>query len=95
MIFVVRVAQDKCMGTQRGDSRQIMTFPRQKKKKKNKHRCSAGSLGCKSATPIWTRFPREHTCTGATLKAGQLQCPQVSPVTWWLLSTLLSGRAEP
>ena len=34
MIFVVRVAQDKCMGTQRGDSRQIMTFPRQKKKKK-------------------------------------------------------------
>ena len=36
MIFVVRVAQDKCMGTQSGDYRQIMTFPRQKKKKNTK-----------------------------------------------------------
>ena len=98
MIFVVRVAQDKCMGTQSGDYRQIMTFPRQKKtknKQTKKTHCSAGSLGCESATPVQTRFPREHTCTGDTLTAGQLQCPQVSPVTCWFLSSLLRGRAEP
>ena len=63
--------------------------------KQTKHRGSAGSLGCKSATPIRTRFPREHTCTGDTLTAGQLLCPQVSPMTCWFLSSLLSGRAEP